>query len=116
MRRHLGLQDNLNCHGTRCSFCMTLLRTEKERDELFVFEIITIVGSIFLAVCILATGFVVLKFKLISRIRVMLSGRPESMLSQRQVNRPEDISSSGASSPHNSESFSDSDSSDGHIP
>jgi hypothetical protein len=90
---------------------MTLSRTEQERNELFIWEIVTIVVSIIVTVCVVAAAFVVLRFRLISRLRAMFSSGPESMLSQRQVQRPEAVSSSAPSS-HTTETFSDSDSSD----
>lgn len=74
-------------------------------NELFFFEIVTIVVSVILAICVLSASFIVLRFRLIRRIRMILTGPPETMLSQRQVPRLVEVSSSTSSS-HTEETLS----------
>lgn len=77
----------------------------QQNKELFVFEIVTIVVSVILAICVLSASFIVLRFRLISRIRMMWTSPPETMLSQRQVPRLVEVSSSTSSS-HTEETLS----------
>lgn len=75
----------------------------QQNKELFVFEIVTIVVSVILAICVLSASFIVLRFRLISRM--MWTSPPETMLSQRQVPRLGEVSSSTSSS-HTEETLS----------
>jgi hypothetical protein len=80
---------------------------EQEVKELFIFEILTIAVSIILTLCIIAAVLVVMKFQLRRRIIYMFSSRTETMLSQRQIERPVEILSHSIITISDNESLND---------